>query len=62
MTHPKTLLEQYGIDAKKSLGQNFLYDENLLQRIVSAAEVTAERAGTSPPPPSAAGHRRSARR
>lgn len=40
MTHPKTLLEQYGIEAKKSLGQNFLYDENLLRRIVSAAEVT----------------------
>lgn len=40
MTHPKKLLEQYGIDAKKSLGQNFLYDENLLQRIVNAAEVS----------------------
>lgn len=40
MEHPKKLLDRYGIDAKKSLGQNFLFDENLLQRIVDAAEIT----------------------
>lgn len=35
--HPKTLLEQYGIEPKKSLGQNFLHDEGVLARIVASA-------------------------
>lgn len=38
--NPKLLLEQYGLDAKKSLGQNFLHDPNVLEKIVSLAEVT----------------------
>ena len=36
-THPKTLLAGYGLEPKKSLGQNFLFDENVLLRIVDAA-------------------------
>jgi 16S rRNA (adenine1518-N6/adenine1519-N6)-dimethyltransferase len=39
--NPKLLLEQYGLDAKKSLGQNFLHDPNVLEKIVSLAEVSA---------------------
>jgi 16S rRNA (adenine1518-N6/adenine1519-N6)-dimethyltransferase len=37
--HPRHVLAQYGIPAKKSLGQNFLFDENILQRIVDSAEI-----------------------
>ncbi|MDT8898092.1 16S rRNA (adenine(1518)-N(6)/adenine(1519)-N(6))-dimethyltransferase RsmA [Thermanaerothrix sp. 4228-RoL] len=33
------LLRQHGLQPKKSLGQNFLYDPNVLQRIVAAAEI-----------------------
>lgn len=39
MIHPKELLHQYGLEAKKSLGQNFLFDENVLRRIVDAAQL-----------------------
>lgn len=39
MTHPKDILQQYGLEPKKSLGQNFLFDENVLRRIVDAAEL-----------------------
>ena len=35
--HPRQLLERYGISPKKSLGQNFLFDEGLLGRIVAEA-------------------------
>ena len=37
--HPKQLLTHYQIEPKKSLGQNFLFDENVLARIVEAAEL-----------------------
>ncbi len=37
--HPKELLDRYQIEPKKSLGQNFLFDENVLWRIVEAAEL-----------------------
>ncbi len=37
--HPKQLLTHYQIEPKKSLGQNFLFDENVLGRIVEAAEL-----------------------
>jgi 16S rRNA (adenine1518-N6/adenine1519-N6)-dimethyltransferase len=37
--HPKQLLSHYQIEPKKSLGQNFLFDENVLARIVAAAEL-----------------------
>ncbi len=40
--NPKLLLEQYGLDAKKSLGQNFLHDPNVLEKIVSLSDVTAQ--------------------
>ncbi|WP_299029365.1 16S rRNA (adenine(1518)-N(6)/adenine(1519)-N(6))-dimethyltransferase RsmA [uncultured Thermanaerothrix sp.] len=33
------LLRQHGLQPKKSLGQNFLYDPHILQRIVAAAEI-----------------------
>jgi 16S rRNA (adenine1518-N6/adenine1519-N6)-dimethyltransferase len=39
--HPKQLLEHYQLEPKKSLGQNFLFDENVLARIVDAAAVRA---------------------
>jgi 16S rRNA (adenine1518-N6/adenine1519-N6)-dimethyltransferase len=39
MIHPKQLLNRYGIEPKKSLGQNFLLDGAALNRIVAAANV-----------------------
>jgi 16S rRNA (adenine1518-N6/adenine1519-N6)-dimethyltransferase len=39
--HPKHILQRHGLEPKKSLGQNFLFDEQILTRIVAAAEVTA---------------------
>lgn len=41
MTHPKHLLRPYQLEPKKSLGQNFLFDDNVLDRIVTAAAVQA---------------------
>ena len=38
-THPKTILAGYGLEPKKSLGQNFLFDENVLARIADAADL-----------------------
>lgn len=37
--NPKSVLDQHGITPKKSLGQNFLHDPNLLQKIVATAEL-----------------------
>ncbi len=37
--NPKAVLDQHGIAPKKSLGQNFLHDPNLLQKIVTTAEL-----------------------
>lgn len=37
--HPKEILARYGIDPKKSLGQNFLFDQRLLERIAAVAEL-----------------------
>jgi 16S rRNA (adenine1518-N6/adenine1519-N6)-dimethyltransferase len=39
MPHPKEILNRYGLEPKQSLGQNFLFDENVLGRIVDAAEL-----------------------
>nr|WGE04674.1 rRNA adenine N-6-methyltransferase family protein [Bacillus subtilis] len=36
----KEILKKYGFSFKKSLGQNFLIDTNILNRIVDHAEVT----------------------
>ncbi len=40
--HPKQLLATYQIEPKKSLGQNFLFDPNVLARIVDAADITGQ--------------------
>jgi 16S rRNA (adenine1518-N6/adenine1519-N6)-dimethyltransferase len=37
----KALLESRGLSARKSLGQNFLIDKNLVSKLVTAAEVGA---------------------
>lgn len=37
----QAILEKYGFSFKKSLGQNFLIDTNILRRIVDFAELTA---------------------
>lgn len=39
MTNPKILLDAYAIDPKKSLGQNFLHDPNMLEKIVDSADL-----------------------
>jgi 16S rRNA (adenine1518-N6/adenine1519-N6)-dimethyltransferase len=39
--HPKDVLAVHHLLPKKSLGQNFLFDEGILRRIVAAGEVTA---------------------
>jgi 16S rRNA (adenine1518-N6/adenine1519-N6)-dimethyltransferase len=39
MTHPKQLLAHYGLSPKKSLGQNFLFDDQLLARIAATANL-----------------------
>lgn len=41
LTSIKSLLAERGLAPKKSLGQNFLHDHNLIRRLVDAAEVTA---------------------
>ena len=38
--HPKYRLQQHQLDPKKSLGQNFLFDQNVLARIVKAADLS----------------------
>lgn len=38
----KMILEKYGFSFKKSLGQNFLIDTNILKRIVDHAQLTSE--------------------
>lgn len=37
--NPKQLLEEYGINPKKTLGQNFMHDPNTLEKIVATAEL-----------------------
>lgn len=39
MEHPRKILQAYGITPKKSLGQNFLIDDSILQKIAAAAEL-----------------------
>jgi 16S rRNA (adenine1518-N6/adenine1519-N6)-dimethyltransferase len=43
-TRTKEILEKYGFSFKKSLGQNFLIDTNILHNIIDAAELTKEKA------------------
>lgn len=40
--NPRTLLEQYEIQPRKGLGQNFLHDPGALEKIASLAEITTE--------------------
>lgn len=40
----RMILEKYGFSFKKSLGQNFLIDQNILKRIVDHANLTAQSA------------------
>lgn len=40
------ILERYGFSFKKSLGQNFLIDTNILKRIVDFSELKEEETGT----------------
>lgn len=42
MLEPRQLLKQFGLRPKKSLGQNFLIDNPALDKIVRAADVTAD--------------------
>jgi 16S rRNA (adenine1518-N6/adenine1519-N6)-dimethyltransferase len=37
--HPRDILKSYGISPKRSLGQNFIFDNNILARIVNLAEL-----------------------
>lgn len=37
---PQALLQAHGLHPKHSLGQNFLFDDNILRTLVTAAEVT----------------------
>lgn len=41
-TRTRAIMETYGLTFKKSLGQNFLTDLNILKKIVAAAEVGEE--------------------
>src|SRR5690606_39696513 len=36
----KEIMQRYGIGTKKSLGQNFLIDQNILAKIVAAAQLS----------------------
>ncbi|MFC0296610.1 16S rRNA (adenine(1518)-N(6)/adenine(1519)-N(6))-dimethyltransferase RsmA [Geobacillus jurassicus] len=38
----KEILERYGFSFKKSLGQNFLIDTNILRKIVNAADISCD--------------------
>lgn len=39
MPHPRDILTAHDIDPKKSLGQNFLFDDHILRRLVDAVGV-----------------------
>jgi 16S rRNA (adenine1518-N6/adenine1519-N6)-dimethyltransferase len=38
--HPKTLLQRYQLEPKQSLGQNFLFDDEILARIATTADLS----------------------
>lgn len=42
-TRTKEILEKYGFSFKKSLGQNFLIDTNILHNIIDAADLTKDK-------------------
>lgn len=40
--NPKRVLEAHGLEPRKSLGQNFLHDPNVLEKIAASAELTSQ--------------------
>lgn len=42
MEHPKRILDRYGLEPKITLGQNFLVEDSILQRICRLAELTPQ--------------------
>ena len=38
----KEILEKNGIQLKKSLGQNFLVDQNIIDKIIASADLTSD--------------------
>ncbi len=42
--NPRELMETYNLEPKKSLGQNFLHDPNMLDKIVNLAEIQPDEA------------------
>lgn len=41
MTTPKEIIHQYGIKPRKRLGQSFLLDKNIIQKIATVADIKA---------------------
>ena len=39
LTEIRTLLDRYGVQPKRRLGQNFLHDQNLIRKLVAAADI-----------------------
>lgn len=37
--NPKQMMHDYGLEPKKSLGQNFMHDPNIIEKIVTTAEL-----------------------
>ena len=42
LSSTREIVDKYGFRLTKSLGQNFLVDRNILNKIVDAAEISAE--------------------
>lgn len=42
MDHPRSILRRHGLDPKKSLGQNFIFDEQIVARIAEAARLQSD--------------------
>lgn len=42
-TQTRKVMQKFGLDTKKSLGQNFLIDLNILRNIVAAADLTPDK-------------------
>ncbi len=42
MQHPKHLLQKHGFSPKKSLGQNFIFDDFVLAKIAESADLTPD--------------------
>ena len=40
--NPREVMDAYGLNPKKSLGQNFMHDPNTIEKIVTTAEIMPE--------------------